>query len=66
MNELVEIYTKSKTFDNADEIVNETGLQIGLVFLSDLTDGTVYIEWLEIMACFRGIPLSGKNPDENP
>ena len=28
-------------FDKAFEIVNETGLQIGLVFLSDLTDGTV-------------------------
>lgn len=47
-------------FDQAFEIVNETGLQIGLIFLSDLTDGTVYIEWLEIMTCFRGYHYLGK------
>lgn len=42
------------SFDEAYAIMNEDGEQIGLIFLSQMQDGSIYIEWVEIMTVFRG------------
>lgn len=40
-------------FDDVFAIMNEDGEQIGLIFLSNLNDNSIYIEWLEIMGTFQ-------------
>ena len=40
-------------FDRVYEIRNEKGQHIGIIFLSDMLDGAVYIEWLELLTCFQ-------------
>ena len=43
-------------YDMADavyEIRNEDGTQIGLLFLSFYVDNSIFIEWMELMSCFR-------------
>lgn len=43
-------------YDMADavyEIRNEDGTQIGLLFLTYYVDGSLFIEWLELMSCFQ-------------
>lgn len=42
------------SFDEAYAVMNEDGEQIGLIFLSQMQDGSIYIEWVEIMTVFRG------------
>lgn len=39
--------------DRVYGILNEAQQQIGLIFLSDLPNEGIYIEWLEIMTVFR-------------
>lgn len=43
-------------YDMADavyEIRNEDGTQIGLLFLTYYVDGSLFIEWMELMSCFQ-------------
>ena len=40
-------------FDCVYEIRNEKDQHIGIIFLSDMLDGSVYIEWLELLTCFQ-------------
>ena len=43
-------------YDMADavyEIRNEDGTQIGLLFLTYDVDGSLFIEWMELMSCFQ-------------
>lgn len=49
-----EMYQLEPSFDYLYQINNENEIPIGLVFLSDMMDGTLYIEWLEIMVPFHG------------
>lgn len=40
-------------FDHAYEIRNEKDQHIGIIFLSDMLNGSIYIEWLELLTCFQ-------------
>lgn len=50
-----ELYPLPMSFDRVYQVVNENRVPIGLIYLSDLTDGSIYIEWLEILTVFRGM-----------
>lgn len=49
-----EMYEMGISFDRVYRIDNENEIPIGIVYISDLTDGKIYIEWLEIMIAFQG------------
>ena len=59
--ELIEIpedmhdeYEMGISFDRVYQIRNESKVTIGLIYLSDMVDENLYIEWLEILTPFRG------------
>lgn len=49
-----EMYEMEPSSDYVYQINNENEIPIGLVFLSDMTDGNLYIDWLEILVAFHG------------
>ena len=46
-------YEMGIRFDTVYEIKNEQGIQIGIIYLSDIDEDNVYIEWIEFMTPFR-------------
>lgn len=49
-----EMYEIGISFDRVYQIHNEKSIPIGLLYLSDAGDDTIYIEWLEVLIAFHG------------
>ena len=50
----VNVYQMGLSFDKVFQIVNEDNVPIGLVYISEIDDKHLYIEWIEILTVFRG------------
>lgn len=48
------LYPNDLPHDDVYRIVNENDVTIGVIYLSFLEDGSVYIDWLETMIIFHG------------
>ena len=47
-------YEMGISFDQVYEILSEDNVHIGIVYLSEIDDENIYIEWIEIMTPFHG------------
>lgn len=48
------VYQMGISFDHVFQIINENNVPIGLVYISEIDDKHLYIEWIEILSVFRG------------
>jgi len=49
-----DLYPNELPHDEVYQIVNENGVTIGLIYISYLDTGKIYIDWLETFIIFHG------------
>lgn len=48
-----QLYETGFSFDQVYSIINNYNVPIGVIFLSEINENEIYIEWLEILTVFR-------------